>query len=70
MRTTIILDDDLIKRAQQLTGIRTKRAVIDAALRILVRLHQGQSAVRDLRGKLRWEGDLGELRQERPHVGG
>jgi Arc/MetJ family transcription regulator len=70
MRTTIVLDDDLVKRAQQLTGIRTKRAVIDAALRTLVRLHQGQSAARELRGKLRWEGDLNESREGRAHAGG
>jgi Arc/MetJ family transcription regulator len=69
MRTNIVLDDDLVKRAQQLTGIRTKREVIDAALRILVRLHQGQPAARELRGKLRWEGDLDESRQERTHAG-
>ncbi len=68
MRTTIILDDDLLKRAQQLTGIRTKRELIDVALRTLVRLHE-QSAVRDLRGKLHWEGDLDESRQDRTHSG-
>ena len=68
MRTNIVLDDDLVKRAQQLTGIRTKREVIDAALRTLVHL-QEQSAARELRGKLCWEGDLGELRQARTHAG-
>jgi Arc/MetJ family transcription regulator len=59
MRTTIVLDDDLVKRAQQLTGIRTKREVIDAALRTLVRL-QEQATVRALHGKLHWESDLNE----------
>lgn len=69
MRTNIVLDDDLIDRARQLTGIRTKREVIDVALHTLVRLHE-QSAVRSLRGKLRWEGNLDELRQDRAHAGG
>jgi len=69
MRTNIVLDDDLVKLAQQLTGIRTKREVIDTALRTLVRL-QEQATARELRGKLLWEGDLGELRQERTHAGG
>jgi Arc/MetJ family transcription regulator len=64
MRTTIVLDDDLVKRAQQLTGIRTKRELIDTALRTLVRLHD-QSAARQLRGKLHWDGDLDESRQGR-----
>ena len=69
MRTNVVLDDDLVKRAQQLTGIRTKRELIDAALRTLVRL-QEQSSARGLRGKLHWEGDLAELRQGRSHAGG
>ena len=68
MRTTIILDDDLLKRAQQLTGIRTKRELIDVTLRTLVRLYE-QSAAHDLRGKLHWEGDLDESRQDRTHSG-
>ncbi len=68
IRTTIVLDDDLMRRAQQLTGIRTKREVIDRALRALVRL-QEQATMRELRGKLHWEGDLNELRQDRAHAG-
>jgi Arc/MetJ family transcription regulator len=68
MRTNIVLDDDLVKRAQQLTGIRTKREVIEAALRTLVRL-QEQSLARELRGKLHWEGNLTESRQGRLHAG-
>ena len=68
MRTNIVLDDALVSRAQKLTGIRTKREVIDTALRTLVRLEE-QSAARALRGKLTWEGDLTELRQGRIHAG-
>lgn len=68
MRTNIVLDDDLVDRAQQLTGIRTKREVIHKALLILVRL-QEQTMVRKLHGKIRWEGDLAELRQGRTHAG-
>jgi Arc/MetJ family transcription regulator len=68
MRTTIILDDDLLKRAQQLTGIRTKRELINVALRALVRLHE-QPAAHELRGKLHWGSDLKESRRERIHEG-
>jgi Arc/MetJ family transcription regulator len=56
MRTNIDLDDDLLSRAMALTGKRTKKAVVEEALRTLLRLH-GQREVRDLRGKLRWEGE-------------
>ena len=68
MRTNIVLEDDLVARAQLLTGISTKRGVIHEALRILIRLHE-QGAVRNLRGKLKWEGDLEESRLERSHAG-
>jgi len=61
MRTNIILDDDLIQRARQLTGIKTKREVVQEALRILIQLRE-QTDVRKLRGKLRWEGNLDEQR--------
>jgi Arc/MetJ family transcription regulator len=61
MRTNIILDDQLIDEARLLTGIKTKRAVIQEALRTLIQLRK-QSSVRGLRGKLKWEGDLEEQR--------
>jgi len=66
MRTNIVLDDDLIRKAQKLTGIKTKKAVIQAALVTLIRLRE-QSQVRTLWGKLTWEGSLDEQRQGRSH---
>jgi Arc/MetJ family transcription regulator len=68
MRTNIVLDEALVNRARQLTGIRTKREVIHTALQTLVRL-QEQASARSLRGKLKWEGDLDESRQGRTHAG-
>ena len=62
MRTNIVLDDELVERAQKLTGIKTKREVVDEALRVLILLRE-QAEVRSLRGKLRWEGNLDEQRQ-------
>jgi Arc/MetJ family transcription regulator len=64
MRTNIVLDAELVERAQQLTGIKTKRALVDEALRTLIRVHE-QTAIRALRGKLRWEGDLEAQREGR-----
>jgi Arc/MetJ family transcription regulator len=64
MRTNIILDDDLVEQARQLTGIKTKKDLINEALRTLIQLKR-QSEARSLRGKLHWEGDLDELRQSR-----
>jgi Arc/MetJ family transcription regulator len=64
MRTNIVLDDNLIERAQKLTGIKTKREVVQEALRTLILLRE-QGEVRNLRGKLKWDGDLNEQRQSR-----
>jgi Arc/MetJ family transcription regulator len=64
MRTNIVLDEDLIERAQKLTGIKTKRAVVQEALPTLILLRE-QAKVRQFRGKLKWEGDLDQMRQPR-----
>lgn len=64
MRTNIELDDDLIEKARRLTGLKTKRAVVEEALQTLIRLCE-QADVRALRGKLRWEGDLDLMRESR-----
>ena len=64
MRTNIVLDDKLVERAQKLTGIKTKREVVHEALRTLILLSE-QAEVRNLRGKLKWEGDLNEQRLSR-----
>jgi Arc/MetJ family transcription regulator len=63
MRTNIVIDDDLVAEAQRLTGISTKRGVVEEALQLLVRLKR-QEAVRAWRGKLPWEGDLETMRRD------
>jgi len=64
MRTNIVLDENLIERAQKLTGIKTKREVVQEALRTLILLRE-QAEVRQFRGKLKWEGNLYEMRETR-----
>ena len=64
MRTNIELDDALVVRALAVTGLRTKKAVVHEGLRLLVALRE-QEEIRSLRGQLRWEGDLDELRRAR-----
>jgi Arc/MetJ family transcription regulator len=66
MRTNVVLDDELIRKAQQLTGIKTKKDVIHEALITLIRMRE-QAQVRALRGKLPWDGDLNQQRQGRSH---
>jgi Arc/MetJ family transcription regulator len=64
MRTNVIIDDELMAQAMKHTGLKSKRIVIEEALRTLIRL-KSQEQVRSLRGMLHWEGNLGEMRQER-----
>ena len=61
MRTNIVIDDALLKEAMQVTGLTTKRAVVEAGLRLLVQV-KAQTEIRRLRGKITWEGDLDEMR--------
>ncbi len=64
MRTNVVLDDELVDRARELTGIRTKKGVITEALKLLVRIREQQS-LHELRGKVEWEGNLDEMREGR-----
>ena len=63
-RTNVVLDEDLIGRGMRLTGINTRKALIDYALRELVRRKEQKKILR-LRGKISWEGDLDQMRQNR-----
>lgn len=63
MRTNIVLDEELVAEAMRRTGIKTKRGVVEEALKTLVRLKR-QEEIRQLRGKLHWEGDLDEMRRD------
>lgn len=62
MRTNIHIDDNLISDAQRLSGAKTKREAVEQGLKLLVQMHEQQS-IRQLRGKLQWDGDLDQIRQ-------
>jgi Arc/MetJ family transcription regulator len=64
-RTNIVLDDDLVKQAMRVSGAKTKRQAVDRALRELVARASVYRALRKLRGKLPWEGDVRTWRQRR-----
>ena len=61
IRTNIILDKQLLDAALQSTGIKTRRELIDYALRELVR-HKQQRRLLSLKGNIHWEGDLNAMR--------
>lgn len=56
MRTNIVIDDELMDSALQLSGLRTKKDVVEQALQLLIQIRQ-QEKLRDVRGRLRWSGD-------------
>ena len=64
MRTNIEIDDDLMSKAMKASGLKTKRAVVEEALKTLLRLHD-QSGIKELKGKVKWVGDLEEMRKNR-----
>ena len=64
MRTNIEIDDALVHQAMRSSGMRTKKAAVEAGLRLLVKTH-AQASLRRFRGKMQWEGDLNESRQGR-----
>lgn len=63
MRMNIVIDDDLLDGAMRATGAKTRREAVELGLAALVRLKK-QEEIRGLRGKLRWTGDLEEMRRD------
>ena len=64
MRTNIDIDDDLMKQAMEATGVATKKAAVEAALRKVVQLKK-QEKILELFGTIQWEGDLDAMRETR-----
>jgi len=63
-RTNIVLDDEIIKEAKGLTSLKTKKEVVDLALRELVK-HLKRKKLLTIRRKGLWEGNLKEMRRKR-----
>jgi len=63
-RTNIVMDEKLIKEGMKSTGIKTRRALVDYALRDLLR-RESQKRILGLKGKVHWEGDLSSMRKGR-----
>ena len=61
MRTNIEIDDRLMRQAMRSSRARTKRAAVEAGLRLLIQT-RAQATIRRLRGKIRWDGDLNASR--------
>jgi Arc/MetJ family transcription regulator len=62
MRTNIELDDDLMEQAQELSNIKTKREVVQEALKHYISFLKKKELL-TLSGKVTWEGNLKEMRR-------
>jgi Arc/MetJ family transcription regulator len=62
MRTNIEVDDKLMISAMDITRIKTKKGVVEYALREVIDLYK-RRAILNLKGKVKWSGDLDEMRK-------
>lgn len=63
MRTNIVIDDELMKEAVALTGLKTKKEAVELGLKTLIQLRK-QEKLKDYKGKLEWSGDLEQTRTD------
>jgi Arc/MetJ family transcription regulator len=64
MRTNIIINDDLMNEAMELSKMKTKKAVVETGLKLLVQIKK-QEQIKTLRGRIKWEGDLDSMRSDK-----
>ena len=64
MRTNVVIDDDLMASAIKASGLRTKKDAIEKGLKLLVQM-KSQQEIKRFRGKLKWSGNLDEMRLDK-----
>lgn len=64
MRTNIVIDDNLMREALAVSGCKTKKETVEQGLKLLIAFGN-QAKIRNLRGKLNWEGGLDAMRMNR-----
>ena len=63
-RTNIDLNDKILKEAGRLTHLKTKKEIVNFAMEELVKRLR-RKKILELEGKVKWEGDLAEMRKSR-----
>lgn len=64
MRTNIVIDDELMADALKASGLQTKKEAVEEGLKALIKMRK-QADLRSLRGKLKWDGDLEDMRTDK-----
>ena len=62
MRANVVLDNELVSNCIKATGIKTKKSLIDHALKELLR-HKKQKKILELKDNITWEGNLDDMRK-------
>ena len=62
MRTNIEIDDMLMQKALQTSRLKTKKEAVEQGLKLLIQRKE-QERIRELKGNIRWTGDLEEMRR-------
>ena len=65
MRTNIDIDDTLMAEAMKASGVKTKKAVVEAALADYIRLQRQREVLKSF-GTIDWVGDLDDMRTDKP----
>jgi Arc/MetJ family transcription regulator len=64
MRTNVVINDDLMDSALKASGKTTKKDAIEEGLKLLVKM-KTQEKIKGLKGKLKWSGDLEDMRLDK-----
>jgi len=64
MRTNIVIDDNLMNLALQVSLLKTKKDVVEEALKLLIQTKK-QAKLKEFKGILKWEGDISEMRTDK-----
>lgn len=64
MRTNVVVDDNLMRSALKVSGLKTKKDAIEEGLKLLVQV-RGRKEIKGFRGKLKWSGSLDEMRLDK-----
>jgi len=64
MRTNIDIDEKLVRKARELTRLKSKRQIVNKALELLVR-SEGRKGILRYYGSGIWKGDPKSMRKNR-----
>jgi Arc/MetJ family transcription regulator len=61
MRTNIDINQDLIKKASELSGLKTKKELVEKSLQLFIDVHR-QKKIQSFKGKIDWQGNIDQMR--------